>query len=796
MVVFLLFLNLILALVKKLTIIFIILLVWSCNEHDNKSSLLSDIELEAITGQSEFGSTSYITAGDRVYAIGAQNGTFPEIGWHIDKEMGGIWNHPIKLMDGFKLSLKTNSKTSDLGEAVFTNYPLGNSFQFDVSDIGLSIERFQFSPDKRQGLIIEYKIQNNEASGYEGILSFEAAIDLMPTWLGKRSNMVDGIDELMFVKDLNSVLAKDQNNDWYCVISSSESVEEYEIRDNQYKGKGKSAIMKLPVHIEANQSKIVRFYIAGSYKSKEEVISELDEIKSNSMSLLKRKVGRINQIDKQSRLTTSDPKFDEVYRWLKYNSEWFIRDVPEVGRGIAAGYPDYPWWFGCDSEYALQGYMSIGQFSIVKSTINLLGKLSREANNNGRIIHEASTNGVVFNPGNINETPQFATLIWQTYLWTGDRQVLEDNFNLIQKGLQWIASEMDIDQNGFPEGAGMMEVHGLDSEMIDVASYTQKGFEDAAKIAKELGENGIAKEHALKASLLKEKINDNFWVEDFESYGDFIASDEQTLQLIEDAIVRADTLNKPWAVEELVETKQYILDNPSQTVRPFVLHHNWVVNTPLEMKIADSEKAEKALKTARKFVNPYGVFVTGIDRDEYAGKELGSFKGSKAFSYTGAVMTLPTGVSAIAENNYGNPDQALDYLKRMGRSFSFALPGSIYEVSPDYGMFAQAWNLYSYAVPVVQQFFGIEPVASERKININPLMPSSWDFAKLENVLVGDNQISIDYKKTSAGYELIVKSEENGWDLVVETRKGYTILTKEVLDEKTSKYIVEKESEK
>ena len=226
------------------------------------------------------------------------------------------------------------------------------------------------------------------------------------------------------------------------------------------------------------------------------------------------------------------------------------------------------------------------------------------------------------------------------------------------------------------------------------------------------------------------------------------------------------------------------------------MHHNGVVNTPLEMKIADSEKAEKALKTARKFVNPYGVFVTGIDRDEYAGKELGSFKGSKAFSYTGAVMTLPTGVSAIAENNYGNPDQALDYLKRMGRSFSFALPGSIYEVSPDYGMFAQAWNLYSYAVPVVQQFFGIEPVASERKININPLMPSSWDFAKLENVLVGDNQISIDYKKTSAGYELIVKSEENGWDLVVETRKGYTILTKEVLDEKTSKYIVEKESEK
>ena len=82
---------------------------------------------------------------------------------------------------------------------------------------------------------------------------------------------------------------------------------------------------------------------------------------------------------------------------------------------------------------------------------------------------------------------------------------------------------------------------------------------------------------------------------------------------------------------------------------PLFLHHNWVVNTPMEMGVADSDKALKALKTAEKFVNPFGVFVTGMDRDDSAGKDTGSFKGSKVFSYTGAVMTLPTGVSAIME---------------------------------------------------------------------------------------------------------------------------------------------------
>ena len=33
--------------------------------------------------------------------VGHQDGSFPELGWHIAGEMGGIWDHPIKLMDGF-----------------------------------------------------------------------------------------------------------------------------------------------------------------------------------------------------------------------------------------------------------------------------------------------------------------------------------------------------------------------------------------------------------------------------------------------------------------------------------------------------------------------------------------------------------------------------------------------------------------------------------------------------------------------------------------------------------------------
>jgi hypothetical protein len=42
-----------------------------------------------------------MTPGNHAYCVGFQDGTFPDIGWHIKGEMGGLWAHPIKLLDGF-----------------------------------------------------------------------------------------------------------------------------------------------------------------------------------------------------------------------------------------------------------------------------------------------------------------------------------------------------------------------------------------------------------------------------------------------------------------------------------------------------------------------------------------------------------------------------------------------------------------------------------------------------------------------------------------------------------------------
>ncbi len=751
----------------KIAIFGIITLLASCQKTEQQSTFSEHLRNSpSIQGNSDYIDSPYVTAGDRVYMVGHQNGSFPEIGWHVKGEMGGIWMHPIKLMDGFDAEIQTDDGVWSLDKAgEFVNYPTANVHRYNSDDRNLLVERWQFVPDGREGLAVQYLIRNKGDEEKKIQFHLTGHSDLMPVWLGERTNMTDGADVASYNEEASVWSVKDSASSWYLTYGLNTPVSNFSEEENEFLGKGVSNSLTTSVVLGPGADSTITLVISGSMDSEKAALETYRNIMENYSSDLEQKIVRMGQLAERSKLTIPDKDLEECFEWLKYNCDWLVRTVPGIGTGISAGIPDYPWWFGVDSEYSLQGYMAIGQTETVYQTIKLLDSVSRAVNGNGRIIHEMSTNGAVFNEGNINETPQFASLIWEIYRWNGDKDFLRAYFPTIKDGLHWLMSENDANGNLFPDGFGMMEIHGLDSEMIDVAAYTQRAFEDASKIAGELGENDIASEYQKTATELRQRINSEFWSSEFSSYADFIGTDEQTLHLIEDAIVRADTLKKPWAIDELKQTRQAVLNNPSAEPRPFVLHHNWVVNTPMEMNIADEEKAIKALNTAQRFVNPFGVFVTGIDRDETAGSDDGSFEGSKVFSYTGAVMTLPTGVQAIAENNYGRPDKALDYIKRMTRTFSYALPGSMYEVSPDYGMMTQAWNIYSYAVPIIRQFFGIQPMASEKVVQIRPLMPSEWNEASLENVEISDNKLSVYYSKSDVRTRIEVKQTNEEWTI-------------------------------
>ena len=741
---------------NHLYIILLCIFLSSCDSEEKPSTLLAFLEkTESFDGNGEYLQSPYVTAGDKLYLVGHQDGSFPDLGWHVQGEMGGIWNHPIKLMDGFVLSLKEGSDSDSwclTDAAAFTNYPFANQHTF-IAPLGdLEVRRLQFVPDGIKGLVVEYVVNNISPDDKELQLSFTGMVDLSPVWLTERLNITDGADSVKWREDSQTYMAKDSHNNWFAIFGSSQGPSSSSTGGKgcipDRRGKGINAAIHSPLVVKAGETAAVRYFIAGSNKSAEKADSTYQQLKSDPFILLEQKKRRYTEIEKLSTISIPDKEIETMYRWVKYNTDWLIRDVDTIGRGLSAGLPDYPWWFGADNCYALQGWLSTGRHKEVKATIDLIMKLSMKLNKNGRIIHETSTNGITYNPGNLNETPHFIFLLWEVFKWTGDRSILEKYYGEVKKGIAYIQRQ-DKDGNGYPDGAGMMEIHGLHSEMVDVVVYTQQAFEAAAKIAAEMQEPALAESYQAKAEALREKINTDWWVPGFNSFADFRSTKSQALELIEAAMVRADTINKPWAVEELEATREKVARESGNDQKGYVVHHNWVVNTPMEMGVADREKANKALETASHYSNRFGMYVTGMDRDDSSEGSDGATTKWKAFSYVGAVMTLPTGVQAIAEARYGRPNNALEYLKKLENSFSYALPGSMYEVSPDYGMVVQAWNIYAVAVPIVNYFFGIRPRAHAKEVIIKPEMPSHWENVSIKNVVIGSNNLS--YSKATSG---------------------------------------------
>jgi hypothetical protein len=116
-----------------------------------------------------------------------------------------------------------------------------------------------------------------------------------------------------------------------------------------------------------------------------------------------------------------------------------------------------------------------------------------------------------------------------------------------------------------------------------------------------------------------------------------------------------------------------------------------------------------------------------------------------------AAMTISTGVMAVAQARYGYADRALELLKKMFSAFGAASPGSISEMLPDYGCFAQAWTIYAVMVPITAYFFGIQPRAAQRQLRIAPAMPRAWPRAALENLRVLDGELSIHCRQDRDG---------------------------------------------
>jgi hypothetical protein len=171
--------------------------------------------LAGISNQGQNQAEPYVTAGDRTYLIGTQDGSFPDLGDHVPGEMGGLWLHPIKLIDGFWAHVTDKATNQDvaLSESTeFVNYPHGSRFRYGPVLDSMEVERFQFSPDGQPGLIVQYTFRN--AAGRKRQLNFQFSVktDLSPVWFSDRLGIKDARDTVAWQSTKSLFIAQDTND--------------------------------------------------------------------------------------------------------------------------------------------------------------------------------------------------------------------------------------------------------------------------------------------------------------------------------------------------------------------------------------------------------------------------------------------------------------------------------------------------------------------------------------------------------------------------------------------------------
>ena len=702
------------------------------------------------------------TCGDRVYVIGSQNGLFADSwGGHVPFEMHGVWDHPIKLLDGFWFGIAPEDEAAPhwLAEASACRaYPTHTEFDYRIGPI--HITRRDWVPDGIEGLVVTLKFTTAEAVPAPLKLTALFRSDLRPSWLGEQIGAQDGRD-IATVHVNTHVSFSDQS--WACVVGADRAANHIHTGDELWgpqrtHGTGSSAQLAYALAFVDGVAEIV-FFVTGSAEDEADATATFEQLRVNAAQLFLQKQNLYQNLIDTSRVTTPDATLNKALMWTKINAQWLARTVPAFGTAVGAGFPEYPWWFGIDTAYAVLPMLQAGQFELVKETLLLLHRESQRRNpaEPGRVVHEMSSNGVVFNEGNAVEVPTFVRAVHQYWQWTGDDAVLRELYPFCKQGvLEYLLGKSDPDGDLCPSGCSIIETLEMHSgiECIDVAAYTWEALERLIDIAIYLDDTEVVADYLGKAEALKARIQTEWWLDGEGLFADARASTSQVRAALVELDARAATVQADPGVQNAAHDflRQVNLAHtlfapglaefasaPTEQDRHWLMRH-WVVMCPVEVGIASPEQARRTLSRLQssEFCNEAGMYLHPDRHD---------------------VMSINTGMLALAAARYGHTQDALRISHTLAVQLSYRTPGTICEALPGQWCFLQLWSNVGVISPTVECFLGIEPDAARRKLRVVPQLPKTWGDASVQHLRIGDSKFEVRVEQTSTQVSIEVTGD-------------------------------------
>ncbi len=736
----------------------------------------------------------YVAAGDRAYVIGSEDGRFPPMGWHIRGEMGGVWAHPIKLLDGYWFRL------DDTWLPKASRFTTGAGYvqmRFPETE-GLRVTRTEFAPDRSPVALVGLTLRNPGDTSRSIKLTMDARSEVMAAypwgWTKPNAERFNREDTATYNRGSGTLTFKESGKPWYARVGASRKpvhgatgdrywgpvppaqrpdYYDYGNEDTDDRPEGTGARLRWNVDVRGGGEETLWIAVAGSHRSKAEATGALSVALDNPAGLLTQKVDSRLALLNKTDVSLPNSTLEAAFDWGKLNmadlritvKNMKVRDVDEGARyppavktvpsatGIGAGFPDYPWYFGTDGAYTAYPLLVSGQWNTIKEHLRTIKNASRAINGGtGKVVHEVVTDGSVYwgdkdDPGNTNETAQFATAVEQVWRWSGDNRFRDRMYPFIVDGMRYITSASgcpeppgnpstegtcDDDRDRWPEGYGMVEREGMGEEKLDVTAYTWQALRALERMARSKGDFATARWADRRADAMQARFDAVWWMPSRNLY--------------------ADSLDDPGNVR--------------------MQQKHWINATPMEVLLAPENRANRALGRleSRTFTGGCGLFHTGRGGGPEGAGEL-------------TCWTLPSSVMAVGEANYGRlaKDQALFFMRSIAKQLDLEMPGALPEIapSPEYdpfvdfrerAMFMQAWSSYGVQWPVIHHFLGIRPNAPARNLTVVPDVPHAWPGLSVSNLRVGGGTVEASASHEGNRYTTAV-SASTPWKLTI----GHTL---------------------
>ena len=745
-----------------------------------------------------------VDAGTRAYSIGFEDGRFYANGWHTTGEMGGIWTPPVKLLDGVWFGLDGNW----IGPA--TRFSSGWGYtRFDLpTTAGLSVQRTDFVPDGKRGVLFGLTISNPGASR-SVTLSVDAHSELMgqyPWGFSTTPNASENLPDkgtfdgrnLVFTDD--GALSVGPVHHYAAVVGMAGMPPSSGAIGNQFYGpqpghrctgnetgapadpkpsacddgpfgRGIGGELTYRVQLPTSGSRTVWLGVAGSDTSLSEAQQQLSQVLVNPAGQLATKVASRTQLAQQSSLSLpGDPDVQQAVDWGKQNLadltlsarnlqvRWTnqgkqfpapLGTVPSA-TWIGAGYPDYPWIFGTDGEYTAFAAVSVGQFQAIEDHLRALRDISDILNNrSGVVVHESVSDGSIWygHDSQTNGVNDFNT----------DETVKFPS--AVALVWRWTGD------NKFRDEMYDFNIRAL-RHVVNQLDADNDGWPEGSG---NIERTGMGPEKLDNAVYLMRGLYD---------LADMAHSKGDTATYSW-AVDRANDLAKRFDSTWWNQAAMQYSDSLSDPGNVQLFQQYWIGQTPMEAELHVNGQSVAGAA-------PFDHGNTAL-----AGRENSCFSGTPPFNtglfHTGCtgppngsgekvIFGLGTSIQAVGEGNYGRlgPDQQGRYLNALTQTMfgepatggtPDEQPGAMPEIfpSPDQGanidrcwtcrsMFMQAWGHYGTTWGAVHQWLGVDPDLGNGMLSVVPQVPDGQSTVQGRNILLGSGSADVRATHTGSTY--------------------------------------------